>query len=51
MVLVVRLLQEKCREQHRDLYIAFVDPCKALDIVNHTLLWTVFEKFGCLPNS
>jgi len=25
MIFVARLLQEKCREQHRDLFVAFID--------------------------
>ena len=49
MIFVARLLQEKCREQHRDLYIAFVDLTKAFDTVNRSLLWTILAKFGCPP--
>ena len=40
MVFVARQLQEKCREQHQNLYIAFVvDLTKAFDTVHRTLLW------------
>jgi len=33
-----QLLQEKCKEQHRDLHIAFVDLTKAFDTANRSLL-------------
>ena len=50
MIFVARLLQEKCREQHRDLFIAFIDLTKAFDTVNHDLLWQVLGKRGCPPH-
>jgi len=50
MIFVARLLQEKCREQHRDLFIAFIDLTKAFDTVNRDLLWQVLGKFGCPPH-
>ena len=50
MVFVARQLQEKCREQHQNLYIAFVDLTKAFDTVNRRLLWQLLAKFGCPPN-
>ena len=46
MIFTVRLLQEKCREQNKNLYIAFVDLAKAFDTVNREMLWTVLSKFG-----
>ena len=49
MIFVARLLQEKCREQHQDLYMAFVDLTKAFDTVNQDLLWNILRKFGCPP--
>ena len=49
MVFVARLLQEKCREQHSSLYLAFIDLTKAFDTVNRTLLWGILSKFGCTP--
>ena len=49
MIFVVRQLQEKCREQHQDLYLAFVDLTKAVDTVNRDLLWNILRKFGCPP--
>ena len=49
MTFVLRLIQEKCREQHQDLYAVFVDLSKAFDTVDRGLLWRVLEKFGCPP--
>ena len=49
MIFVARQLQEKCREQHQDLYLAFVDLTKAFDTVNRELLWNILRKFGCPP--
>jgi len=50
MVFVPRILQEKCREQHTSLYLAFIDLTKAFDTVNRTLLWGILSKFGCTPH-
>ena len=47
LIFVVQQLQEKCREQHQDLYKAFVDLTKAFDTVNRDLLWNILHKFGC----
>jgi len=41
MIFVARLLQEKCREQSRDLYLASIDPTKAFDTVNRELLLSI----------
>ena len=49
MIFVAPQLQEKCREQHQDLYLAFVDLTKAFDTVNRDLLWNILHKFGCPP--
>ena len=49
MVFAARQLMEKCREQHQDLYIAFVDLSKAFDSVDRKLLWEVLGKCGCPP--
>ena len=43
MIFVARQLQEKCREQHQDLYLAFVDLTKAFDTVNRDLLWNILR--------
>ena len=47
MIFVARKLQEKCCEQHHDLYLAFVDLTKAFDTVNRDLHWNTLHKFGC----
>jgi len=44
MIFVARLLQEKCREQSHDLYLAFIDLTKAFDTVNRELLWQILRK-------
>ena len=49
VIFVARQLQEKYREQHQDLYLAFVDLTKAFDTVNRDLLWNILRKFGCPP--
>ena len=40
-------LQEKCRLQHQDLYLLFIDLTKAFDTVNREGLWCILEKAGC----
>jgi hypothetical protein len=47
MIFAARQLQEKCREQHRDLYTVFIDLTKAFDIVSRSGLWLLLWKFGC----
>ena len=47
MVFAARQLQEKCMEQHQDLYLTFVDLTKAFDTVSREGLWKIMEKFGC----
>ena len=49
MIFCARQLMEKCREQHRDLYIAFVDLSKAFDSVDRELLWSILRRCGCPP--
>ena len=49
MIFVALQLQEKCCEQHQELYLAFVDMTKAFDTVNRDLLWNILRKFGCPP--
>ena len=49
MIFVARQLQEKCCEQHQDLYLSFVDLTKVIDTVNQHLLWNILRKFGCPP--
>ena len=45
--LAARQLQEKSREQHMPLYMAFIDLSKAFDMVNRQALWRILLKVGC----
>jgi len=47
MIFSVRQLQEKCREQHQPLYLAFIDLTKAFDSVHRGLLWNILSTIGC----
>jgi len=47
MIFTARQIQEKCREQHRDLYAIFVDLTKAFDTVNRKRLWMLLRRIGC----
>ena len=49
MIFSLRRLQEKCREQHMPLYIAFIDLTKAFDLVSRDGLFKVLPKIGCPP--
>jgi len=45
MNFVACLLQEKCREQHENLFLVFLDLTKAFDTVNRNLL-LLLSRFG-----
>ncbi|PFX18122.1 LINE-1 retrotransposable element ORF2 protein [Stylophora pistillata] len=47
MIFSARQIQEKCREQHKDLYKAFIDLTKAFDSIHRPTLWKVLSKIGC----
>lgn len=47
MVFSVRQAQEKCTEQHMDLYAVFMDLTKAFNTVNREALWVILAKLGC----
>jgi hypothetical protein len=47
MIFAARQLQEKCQEQHKDLFVTFVDLTKAFDTVSREGLWKIMGKFGC----
>lgn len=49
MVFSLRQLQEKCREQHQPLYIAFIDLTKAFDLVSRDGLFKILPLIGCPP--
>ena len=46
IVFSLRHLQEKCREQNRGLYKAFVDLTKVFDTVSRKGLWMIMELLG-----
>ena len=47
MIFSVRQLQEKCHEQRRPLYIAFIYLTKAFDLISRSGLFELLEKTGC----
>jgi len=47
MIFTARQLQEKCREQQKDLYLVFIDFTKAFDTVCRDSLWELLRKLGC----
>ena len=47
MIFAACQLQEKCMEQHQDLYTTFVNLTKAFDTVRREGLWKIMSKFGC----
>ena len=49
MIFSLRQLQDKCREQHMPLNIAFIDLTKAFDLVSADGLFKVLPKIGCPP--
>lgn len=46
MIFGLRQLQEKSREQDKDLFMVFVDLTKAFDTVSRPTLWKVLSKLG-----
>ena len=49
MIFSLLQLQEKCREQNKPLYIAFIDLTKAFDLVSREGLFNILLKIGCPP--
>jgi len=47
MIFTARQIQEKCREQHQDLLMVFIDLTKAFDSVDKAGLWQILLKIGC----
>ena len=47
IIFTVRQLQQKCREQHQDLYLIFVDLTKAFNSVSRDGLWKILNRTGC----
>ena len=46
MILSFRQLQEKCQEQQKSLFIAFIDLAKAFDTESRSELHKILEKIG-----
>ncbi len=44
-----RQVQEKCREQGRDLCLAFIDLTNDFDSVNREAMWACLARLGCPP--
>ena len=61
MIFAARQLQERCQEQHTDLFLTFVDLTKhgqhgqhivnMVNMVSREGLWKIMEKFGCPSSS
>ena len=49
MIFSLRQLQEKCREQGKPLYVAFIDLTKAFDLVSRDGLFKILAKIDCPP--
>ena len=49
MIFSLRQLQEKCREQGKPLYVAFLDLTKAFDLVSRDGLFKILVKISCPP--
>ena len=50
MIFSLCQLQEKCKEQQKPLYIAFIDLTKAFDLVSQDGLFNILLKIGYPPN-
>jgi len=46
MMFAPRQLQEKCQEQHRHIFTAFVDLTKAFDTIGRERLWKIMATDG-----
>ena len=51
MIFSLRQLQEKCREQNMPLYLAFIDPTKAFDMISREGLFKILPKLQSLIES
>ena len=47
MIFAAHQLEEKCIEQHCDIYTTFIDLTKTFDTVSREGLCKIVEKFGC----
>ena len=48
MIFSLRQLQEKCREQGKPLYVAFIDLTKAFDLVSRDGLFKILPRLVVL---
>ncbi|PFX23927.1 putative uncharacterized transposon-derived protein F52C9.6 [Stylophora pistillata] len=49
MILSLRQLQERCKEQQQPLYIVFIDLTKALDLFSRDGIFKILPLLGCPP--
>jgi len=49
MIFVARLLQEKCRDQRRDLFIPFIDLTKTSDTISRDMIGKSWANLDALP--
>ena len=49
MIFSLRQLQEKCREQGKPLYVAFIDLTRVFDLVSRDGLFKILTKISCPP--
>jgi len=49
MIFYLGQLQEKCREDRKSLYMAFIDLTKTFDLVSREELINILLKIGCPP--
>ena len=49
MIFSLRQMQEKCREQGKPLYVAFIDLTKGFDLVSRDDLFKILAKIGFPP--
>ena len=51
MIFTARQIQEKCKEQYRDLHILSVNLTKACDTVSRLGLWNILPRIGIPPKT
>ena len=47
LLISLRQIQEKSRDQRKSFYVAFIDFTKAFDLVSKRGLFALLEKIGC----
>ncbi|KAI0226435.1 hypothetical protein LSAT2_023019 [Lamellibrachia satsuma] len=51
MIFVAQQIQEKCREQNQELFMAFIDLTRAFESINREALWKVLSRESPVPES